>query len=490
MAPKYLQYVYALEEPLHRYMANNELPATFDADDSPTLRRGSMSIATATAFALAALQVGPGLAYSAAYVQGVAGSGSWISLLGALLLSLSIAVALIPYARRYVVSGSLVSYAHIAFGRRGRLVVGSSLLVGYLAAIGATSTVAVLFGIGTLVDLGFNIGHTLTLQFVMVAAIIGVAATLAYRGIDTSVRVSVTLAFACIPVVLGVLVAALLRHGVHAGGQFQFTHLSWRSVVSGITVSFGFYVGFDGVTALAEETKDPLRSVPVILITSLGIFGLCIVAGCLLEAPLVRDHAIDLDRGVSPLAIIARQGYWPALGTLGDALITLASTAAAIAFANYGARVVATAAIDGLLPLWISAIHPHFRSPHRAVVVQGCLCTLLCVMVGAVFRTSPMELTTYVSNMMVFMWLVPYIVVSVGTVAIARREKSLFPGFVCCGLLGAISCLGLLIYSLSLPHSDPNWRLAMLSYSLVGVCGIFCWRVRVGRDVMRDLNRP
>jgi Enoyl-(Acyl carrier protein) reductase/Amino acid permease len=238
----------------------------------------------------------------------------------------------------------------------------------------------------------------------------------------------------------------------------------------------------DGVTALAEETKDALKSVPVILITSLGIFGLCIVAGCLLEAPLVRDHAIDLDSGVSPLAIIARQGYWPALGTLGDALITLASTAATIAFANYGARVVATAAIDGLLPLWISAIHPHFRSPHRAVVVQGCLCTLLCVMVGAVFRTSPMELTTYLSNMMVFMWLVPYIVVCVGIVAIARREKSLFPGFVCCGLLGAISCLGLLIYSLSLQHSDPNWRLAMLSYSLVGVCGIFCWRVRVGRD--------
>src|SRR6266403_561247 len=202
-------------------MANNELPATFDADDSPTLRRGSMSIGT-------------GFAYSAAYVQGVAGSGSWISILGALLLSLSIAVALIPYARRYVVSGSLVSYAHVAFGRGGRLVVGSSLLVWYLAAIGATSTVAVLFGIGTLVDLVFNIGHTLTLQFVMVAAIIGVAATLAYRGIDTSVRVSVTLAFACIPVVLGVLVAALLRHGVHGGGQFQFTHLSWRSVVSGI----------------------------------------------------------------------------------------------------------------------------------------------------------------------------------------------------------------------------------------------------------------
>jgi amino acid transporter len=466
-------------------MPDSELPATFDAGDSPTLRRGTMSVAAATAFALTALQVGPNFAQSAAYMQSTAGNGSWISLLCALLLSLTIAGALTLYARRCVVSGSLVSYAHIAFGRPGSILVGSCLFLAYSAALSATSTTAVLFGIGTLVDVGVNFGDELAAQLVAVVAITGLAASLAYRGIDTSVRVSVTLGFICIPVVICVLVAALLRHGIHAGGQFDFAHIPWGSVVSGIIVSFGFYVGFDGVTSLAEETKDPLKNVSIILLTSLTLFGLLIVGGCLLEAPLVREHALDLDNGVSPLAILARQGAWPMLGTLGDACITLASTAATIAFLNYGARVSATAAVDGLLPLWMAAIHPHFRSPHRAVIVQGSLGALLPVTLSAVFRTTPLQLTIYNSNMMVFMWLVPYIIVCAGTVVIGYREKSLLRGPVLAGGIGAASCVGVLADSLNLPHSDPNWRLAILSYCLVGISAIVCTLVMISRGVTR-----
>ena len=104
-------------------------------------------------------------------------------------------------------------------------------------------------------------------------------------------------------------------------------------------VSFGFFVGFDGVTSLAEETRDPLKNVPIILLATVTIYGLIVVGSCLLEAPLVREHARDLDQGMSPLAVLAHQGAWPILGTVGDACIMLASTAATIAFLNYGARV-------------------------------------------------------------------------------------------------------------------------------------------------------
>jgi amino acid transporter len=466
-----------------------ELPANNSQSDTPTLKRGSMSVGAATLFALTALQIGPCLAISAAYVQGVAGGGAWLSLLAASLLSLSIAIALTLYARRYVVSGSLVSYAYMAFGQPGRFLVGSCLLVGYLAALGSTSTTAVLFAIGTAVDLGFAIGGTLTSQFVMVVLITGLAAVLAYRGIDASVRVSVTLAFACIPVVLCILSTALLRHGINADGQFDLTHLPWQSLISGATLGFGFFAGFDGVTALAEETRNPLKSVPIVLLTSVTVFGVCIVGGCLLEAPLVRDHAIELDNGMSPLAIIASQGDWPALGALGDACITLASTAATIAFANYGARVLATAAIDGLLPQWMGAIHPHFRSPHRAVVVQGTLATLLPILLAAVFRTTPMQLTTAVSNMMVFMWLIPYIVVCAGTLIIARKEQSSAGGAVLAGVIGSISCAALLSNALNLPHSDPNWTLAVLSFGLVAASGITCCIVASRRSRSRPLCR-
>lgn len=463
-----------------RGTVDHELPATFEAGDAPTLKRGTMSVATATAFALTALQVGPNFSQSAAYMQSTAGNGSWLSLLAALILSLLIAAALNLYARRSAVSGSLVSYAAMAFGRPGTILVGSCLFVAYSAALSATATTAVLFGIGTLVDLGFKGGDQWAMQFVGVALITSLAAALAYRGIDTSVRVSVTLGFLCVPVILGVLLAALMRHGVHAGGQFDFAQTRWRSVITGITVSFGFFVGFDGVTSLAEETRDPLRNVPTILLATVTIYGVIVVAGCLLEAPLVREHAADLDHGMSPLAILAHQGAWPFLGTVGDACITLASTAATIAFLNYGARVSATAAVDGLLPLWLAAIHPHFRSPHRAVLVQGCLGVLLPVAVSACFHTSPLDLTIYVSNMMVFMWLIPYIIVCAGAVVIGRGQTTSCRG-VLAGVIGAIFCLWLLINSLSISHSDPNWSLAVLSYALVGICAVVCSFVMASR---------
>jgi amino acid transporter len=439
-----------------------------------------MSVATATAFALTALQVGPNFAQSAAYMQSTAGAGSWVSLIGALILSLVIAAALNLYARRAAVSGSLVSYAQMAFGRPGIILVGSCLFIAYAAALSATATTAVLFGIGTLVDMGFNGGDQWAAQFAGILVVTGLAATLAYRGIDTSVRVSVSLGFVCVPVILGVLLTALMRQGVHAGGQFDFAHLPWRSIVTGLTVSFGFFVGFDGITSLAEETRNPLKNVPIILLATVSLYGLIVVAGCLLEAPLVREHAQDLDRGVSPLAVLAHQGAWPMLGTLGDACITLASTAATIAFLNYGARVSATAAVDGLLPRWLAAIHPHFRAPHRAVLVQGCLGVLLPVAVSSGFHTSPLDLTIYVSNMMVFMWLVPYIVVCAGAVVIGGGDKSSRRG-VLAGIVGAIFCLWLVVNSLNLSHTDPNWRLAVLSYGLVGSCAIVCGLVMANR---------
>lgn len=108
--------------------------------------------------------------------------------------------------------------------------------------------------------------------------------------------------------------------------------------------------------------------------------------------------------------------------------------------------------------------------------------------VSAGFHTSPLDLTIYVSNMMVFMWLIPYIVVCAGAVVMGRQAASL-PGVVA-GVIGAIFCLWLLVNSLSISHSDPNWSLAVLSYALVGICAVICSLVMASRrSVDIGINR-
>ena len=123
------------------------------------------------------------------------------------------------------------------------------------------------------------------------------------------------------------------------------------------------------------------------------------------------------------------------------------------------------------------------------MLVQGCLGVLLPFAVSAGFHTSPLDLTIYVSNMMVFMWLIPYIVVCAGAVVIGRRQGASLRG-VLAGVIGTIFCLWLLVNSLSISHSDPNWSLAVLSYALVGICAVACSLVMASRrSVDIDLNR-
>jgi hypothetical protein len=69
-----------------------------------------------------------------------------------------------------------------------------------------------------------------------------------------------------------------------------------------------------------------------------------------------------------------------------------------------------------------------------------------------------------------------------GTVLIAWRERAPFGAYVACGCVGAPSCLGLLLYSLSLPHTDVIWKLAVLSYGLVAAAFLGCGAVAIVRS--------
>ena len=82
--------------------------------------------------------------------------------------------------------------------------------------------------------------------------------------------------------------------------------------------------------------------------------------------------------------------------------------------------------------------------------------------------------------MMVFMWLIPYIIVCAGAVVVGRRQAGSLRGMLA-GVIGAIFCLWLLVNSLSISHSDPNWSLALLSYALVGICAVACSLVMASR---------
>ena len=120
-----------------------------------------VSLTRVTMLGLSGQQLGPSAAIAAGSIPLYAGYGSWLAMALALLAALCMTAAVNVFARKYVVTGSLLSYVGIALGRLPQRVVAASYLVGFLVVCAALSACFVTFSSSLL--------HTLGVEFAPVS---------------------------------------------------------------------------------------------------------------------------------------------------------------------------------------------------------------------------------------------------------------------------------------------------------------------------------
>lgn len=175
-------------------------------------------------------------------------------------------------------------------------------------------------------------------------------------------------------------------------GHENFTHYGWleNGVLTGASVVFFAYIGFDAVSTAAQETKNPTRDLPIGILGSLVICTILYVLVVVVLTGVVnyRELAVDAPIAVGIDRIVELRG-WP---TGVSRALTLAVKTAAIAGLTsviivllYGqTRVFYAVSRDGLLP-WFDRTHPRFHTPHVATTVT---CAIACVAAGVL----PMDL--------------------------------------------------------------------------------------------------
>ncbi len=140
------------------------------------------------------------------------------------------------------------------------------------------------------------------------------------------------------------------------------------------------YEGWNNVTFAAGEVKRPERNLPLAL-----ILGTCAVIVIYLALNLVYYHVLT----PAEIARSPRVGADAAVrifGPRGSHLVSMAVIIAAIGSLNgsilAGARVYYAMAKDGLFFRWCAAVHPRFRTPHLALLVQGVWSGFLVLLAG------------------------------------------------------------------------------------------------------------
>ena len=200
-----------------------------------------------------------------------------------------------------------------------------------------------------------------------------------YLGVRQGSLVQTTLTILKIGAIVAIIVAVFTIGPRHASVRRLTSRLrqprSWhhrspfeasRSALVAGLFAFG---GWHMVTYAAEETRDPERTIPRALFVGVLIVTACYIALNAAYFHVLPPSAIAKSSRVAADAADAVFGRGGAAAM--SAIVAVSTFGALNGVILSGPRAYLAMARDGLLVAWAAAIHPRFRTPHRAIVLQG-----------------------------------------------------------------------------------------------------------------------
>lgn len=229
---------------------------------------------------------------------------------------------------------------------------------------GIIAAIAVVFGryVGYFVPL-----DTTGVRLVAVGAVASLSAVNCF-GIRQGSRLQ-TIITAAKVAAIGLLIVAGLTLAPDSVRNEPVAPVSAANVMLALFAGLFAFGGWHMVTYTAEETVNPERTIPRSLVIGIVIVTLCYVA---LNAIYLRVLPIAEVASSSRVAADAADALFGAIGgTLVAALVIVSTFGALNGIVLAGPRVYFSMANDGLLFRWAVALHPRYRTPARAIVVQA-----------------------------------------------------------------------------------------------------------------------
>ena len=424
--------------------------------DAPQLRR---SIGT-TQLALYALgsMVGSGIYGLIGKAAGEAGSAVWLSFLVALCAALLTSLSYASLGSRYPRAGGAAYVTARAF----RLPVVSFVIGLALVASGLTSIATQSKIFATI--LADMLGLDLLSPTLIAAGFLLILGGIVFRGIRESMWVNV---LCTIMEVSGLLL--VIGSGISYWGSVDYFETPPARagvslpviVLQASVLTFFAFIGFEDAVNVAEECKDPERTIPRGLVIATFSAALLYVAIAVTAVSVVPWQ--ELAEASSPLTEVMRRSapsIPPGVMTF-IALFSVANTA----LVNYvtASRLIYGMAGEGLLPDGLGRVHARRRTPHIAVLALLAV-ALLLVIAGGIADLAAAT---------VLLLLIVFIAVNASLVVLKRRvgePRGQFEIPIVLPLLGIAVCTGLLITRLA----STDWRApAIAALLLAGIVGLY-----------------
>ena len=243
-------------------------------------------------------------------VAGEVGGAVWLPFLCAFVVALLTATSYLELVTKYPKAGGAAVYTHKAFGIHFLtfLLTFAVMCSGLTSASSASKAFAANFFSAAHIDPDRG-----ALLMITALAFMTLIALVNLRGVGESVKANVVLT--CVEL-SGLLIVIAIGAWALIGGDGDTSRLTdfhtpegdsaFGAVTAATALAFFAMVGFEGSVNMAEETKDPVRIFPKIMLIGLCITGVIYVLVAISAVALVSPD--ELNKGATPLLKVVQAG--------------------------------------------------------------------------------------------------------------------------------------------------------------------------------------
>ena len=395
-----------------------------------------------------------------------AGVTAPLAYFGAFIIALMLGYVLAQFTRYLSSTGSYYTFVSRSLGGRAGFLVAWVYLLFY-PVVGAQA--------GTF--LGYNLQAILKAEYgwnvqwwwFMLALVVLMAVT-AWRGVELSVNLVIVLGIIEAIIVLALAVWGFAdpgSGGVNLGWLHPGNAPNFHGLFLGVVFAIFAITGWDAAAPLAEESREPRKTIPRAVLGSILIMGVFLVFVSWGQITGWGTNHISsfTSSGVLP-AIVLGKHYWGGWWLL-ILFATLNSViAVSIACTNASVRFLYGMSRGGALPASLLKIHPRFKTPSNAIILQTGINVALGLILPLLIGVA--NVYTVTGTWFTFALAFVYIMANIGLCVFYRREHrdefSWFKHLIIPGI-GSVALIVVCYYSV-VPL--PPWPVSAAPFVVLG----------------------